>query len=135
MVFMLQIPIIQADGSWRFVVSDSVTPAELCGMVAKNASRSSGGNASENSVASEGAVLEARLAMSPVAVPFAEWPLTARIVRSLRSADDQGVGDTIHRQLGAPGRWFETAANSLGINCGCADRRDWLNQRYPYSPQ
>lgn len=61
-----------------------------------------------------------------------EWPLTARIIRRLRSRDDIGIGDTIHRQLGAPGRWFESVAESLGINCGCADRRDWLNRRFPY---
>ena len=63
----------------------------------------------------------------------AEWPLTARIIRRLRSADDIGIGDTIHRQLGFPGRWFESAAESLGIHCGCTDRRAWLNRRYPYS--
>lgn len=67
-------------------------------------------------------------------VPADEWPLTARVIRRLRAPEDRGVGDTIHRHLGAPGRWFESAMTTLGVQCGCADRRDWLNRRFPYTP-
>ena len=66
------------------------------------------------------------------AVLLVDWPLQARIMRRMRVAADVGVGDTIHRHLGSPGRWFESAADSLGLNCRCAERREWLNQRYPY---
>ncbi len=66
--------------------------------------------------------------------PAAEWPMSARIIKRLRSPEDTGVGDTIQRQLGAPGRWFKQAAESLGANCGCANRQAWLNRRYPYLP-
>ena len=69
----------------------------------------------------------------PVSIALAEWPLAARVCRRLRSAEDIGVGDTIHRQLGTPGRWFESVMAALAINCGCTDRRLLLNSRFPYS--
>lgn len=77
------------------------------------------------------APLEVRV--EPAVTPAAEWPLTARLIRRMRDSQDIGIGDTIQRNLGAPGRWFESAMETLGIHCGCADRREWLNRRFPYS--
>ncbi len=83
--------------------------------------------------------LKSRTAMRPLdeviaesVVPADHWPRAARIIRSLRSEEDAGLGDTIERELGRVGSAIKWAMSALTINCGCADRRDWLNARYPY---
>lgn len=50
----------------------------------------------------------------------------------------KGLGDTIEKILDYTGvaDVVEKTANALGIeDCGCAGRRDKLNELFPYSPQ
>lgn len=70
--------------------------------------------------------------LTPHAVPLADWPHAARVMRCLRRAGDTGVGDTIERELGRVGGLFKWAMDCLAIECGCARRRDHLNGIYPY---
>jgi len=63
--------------------------------------------------------------------PSACWPVWAEGVALLRSAEDVGVGDTIHRyakKIGAP-----ALISILGIRCKCVPRRERCNRLYPYS--
>lgn len=76
--------------------------------------------------------LTSQVGSARVAPSHHDWPLPARKLWRLRIDTDVGIGDTIHRLLGRPGSWFELAIKSLGIQCGCQDRRAWLNQRFPY---
>ena len=64
----------------------------------------------------------------------AGWPFPARIMARFREPDDRGVGDTAARVFARFGA--DRAAHLLqrltGVDCKCADRRAWLNCRYPY---
>lgn len=61
------------------------------------------------------------------------WPLLIRGIARQRSEADVGVGDTVHRILSKMGgSQFEWVMKRLGIDCGCGDRRDWLNAVYKY---
>lgn len=71
-------------------------------------------------------------AAHPAPLPRSDWPLLARVIARLAGPNDKGIGDTITRNLGAPGKWYEAAMKSLAGGCGCAQRRAWLNARYPY---
>lgn len=67
-------------------------------------------------------------------LPRDQWPLTARIVAKLATAEDQGVGDTIARVIDPLGgeiykRWHRRIT---GRDCGCNDARARLNALYPY---
>jgi len=46
---------------------------------------------------------------------------------------DIGVGSTIERELGRAGVAFKAVLATLGVPCGCADRRDEWNALYPYT--
>ncbi len=69
----------------------------------------------------------------PTAVPEPEWPAHIRAVALLRGPEDRGVGDTVANTLGLSGRMIKALVKATGLNCGCADRQMWLNQKYPYS--
>lgn len=67
------------------------------------------------------------------------WPsnvfgLVARTIKLMRALDDNGVGDTIARVVGPIGgeaykAWF---LQTFGKACGCTERQDQLNERFPY---
>ena len=58
-----------------------------------------------------------------------KWPLLARSAAKLAKPDEIGVGDTVQRLAAfVGGEQFK----ALVPNCGCSDRRQWLNQRFPY---
>lgn len=64
----------------------------------------------------------------------AKWPAYARILARIRNSDDAGIGDTIARVIGPVGgeaykTWFKRL---FGKPCGCQERQDELNRRYPY---
>jgi len=66
-------------------------------------------------------------------IPRHQWPLWARGVELLRKPGDQGVGDTIHwyaTRVG--GEKFKVMMTALGVPCGCDERREHYNQRFPY---
>lgn len=64
-------------------------------------------------------------------LPEADWPLAAKIASKLRRPEDKGLGDTVARTLGKTGEAFKAFMKSIGIDCGCQQRQEWLNQRYP----
>ena len=68
-------------------------------------------------------------------VPRAEWPLLARIVAGLREESDIGIGSTLERMIASLGGEFYKAAfkTLTGKSCGCADRRKYLDERFPYT--
>jgi len=68
--------------------------------------------------------------------PIAEWPMTARIIAKLRSPEDGGIGDTIHRHLSRFGADAMTRLYTriVGTTCGCSDRQERLNQLFRYAP-
>ena len=49
---------------------------------------------------------------------------------------DRGLGDTVERLLDKAGgrslKRFKAMLESYSINCGCTNRRDWLNRQFPY---
>lgn len=66
--------------------------------------------------------------------PITEWPLSARIIATLRNETDKGLGDTIHRHLE---RFGADAMKRLyrrftGRDCGCGDRQKRLNREFRY---
>lgn len=60
----------------------------------------------------------------------------ARVVswlKFLRAPTDKGLGDTVERILAkAGGRKIKQLIASLGGSCGCTNRQQWLNRRFPY---
>lgn len=55
------------------------------------------------------------------------------LLRFLRQESDIGLGDTVERILArAGGRKIKSMIASLGGNCGCTERQQWLNRKYPY---
>lgn len=67
------------------------------------------------------------------AIPRFKWPLPARVVARFANDEDIGVGDTLHRMLGTAGDTFTALSEAIGVDCGCAARQAWMNQRYPYT--
>ena len=69
---------------------------------------------------------------SPVQpVPRDKWPIGVKLIAEARKPGDTGVGDTVHRLIPKADEliaWMKR----IGIDCGCADRRAALNQRFPY---
>ena len=60
-------------------------------------------------------------------------PLLIRGIERQRIPSDTGVGDTVERLLAKMGGdQFKWVMHKLGINCGCEDRKAWLNRVYPY---
>lgn len=74
--------------------------------------------------------------MPPEPVPRAEWPDWARFLSALRVPGEKGVGSTLERLLGSGGRAFKATWNAtfgkLGIDCGCAGRRERWDAMYLY---
>lgn len=75
---------------------------------------------------------------SPVTIPESDWPELVKLMALTRKAGDAGLGDTVTRFFGGKTismsfeRWFKRA---FGRDCGCSNRCNWLNQRYPYLSQ
>lgn len=60
-------------------------------------------------------------------------PRWVRIVRRLRIPSDIGIGDTLQRQFAKyGGERFKEWATKLGIDCGCTERQNHYNKKYPY---
>lgn len=69
---------------------------------------------------------------SPVQpVPRDKWPIGVKLIAEARKPGDTGVGDIVARKLGKTGEAFKAFMKSIGIDCGCQQRQEWLNQRYP----
>lgn len=66
-------------------------------------------------------------------IPFDQWPSWTKAVALLKSDEDKGIGDTIHRQSGLLGKGFKWAMVKLGVPCGCDARQDQWNIEYPYA--
>ena len=65
--------------------------------------------------------------------PKQSWPLWARSLATMKSETDKGVGDTAEWVFGRfGGSQFKKAVKKLGINCGCGERKEDWNGRYPY---
>jgi hypothetical protein len=68
-----------------------------------------------------------------------KWPrnpfgMFARGFKLLRTKEDTGIGDTIARLVGPVGgdaykQWFK---ETFGKSCGCTERQQDLNERFPY---
>jgi hypothetical protein len=66
---------------------------------------------------------------------LSEWPIWARVISKFRRQGNVGVGDTVVHLIGDERSkrfqtWFK---RKVGRTCGCAERQQWLNLRYPYS--
>jgi hypothetical protein len=67
-------------------------------------------------------------------IPHEEWPLAIRLfISASRKPSDTGLGDIVERIIGPIGgeefkRWYKTI---FGKDCGCGQRKQWLNGRYP----
>lgn len=59
------------------------------------------------------------------------WPAWAKALAKLRADGDVGVGDTVHRLV--MGDQVEAMLRTLGVKCGCTDRRKWMNERFEYA--
>ena len=64
-------------------------------------------------------------------VPRSEWPFAVAKMTVFAKPEDAGVGDIVARKLGKTGEAFKAFMKSIGIDCGCQQRQEWLNQRYP----
>jgi hypothetical protein len=70
----------------------------------------------------------------PEPLPREQWPRGVRVIAWFRSKEDEGLGDTIKRQLATLGaNWVAAVLKELKIKCGCDARRRWLNARFSYS--
>ena len=68
----------------------------------------------------------------PQPVPHADWPRWALWAEEFAGPGDNGVGDTIQRQLGIVGEAFKASLKMMGVECGCETRRESFNILYPY---
>lgn len=60
-------------------------------------------------------------------------PNWVRLIRIIRIPSDIGIGDTLQRQFAKfGGERFKRWAAKLGIPCGCAERQNHYNKKYPY---
>lgn len=60
-------------------------------------------------------------------------PKWVSLVRLLRIPSDTGIGDTLQRQFAKlGGEQFKEWAAKLGIDCGCTQKQDYYNKKYPY---
>jgi len=60
-------------------------------------------------------------------------PRIVRFVESKRIDSDRGIGDTLERLLASVGgRKYKRLLSWLGASCGCQNRQDWLNKKWPY---
>jgi hypothetical protein len=61
------------------------------------------------------------------------WPLLLRPMKLLAAPEDRGLGDIVERTVGPIGgdafkAWHQTL---FGRSCGCVERREAWNVRYP----
>lgn len=58
----------------------------------------------------------------------------ACLMRVIITKGDKGLGDTIERITTATGikSVVDTIAEKTGKDCGCAKRKELLNQKFPY---
>jgi hypothetical protein len=63
----------------------------------------------------------------------ARWPGWARGMARFAAPPDTGLGDTIARHFGVTGEAFKGWFKAMfGRSCGCAERQETLNFKYPY---
>ena len=65
-------------------------------------------------------------------IPYDDWGVFLRGLSRNRKPGESGLGDTIHRLIPKSDELI-AKLKSWGIDCGCANRRAWLNARYPYA--
>lgn len=54
-------------------------------------------------------------------------------ITALKKPNDSGLGDTVERIFAKfGGTQFKWVMDKLGVNCGCEDRKNYLNRVYPY---
>ena len=70
-------------------------------------------------------------------VAYEEWPAWAKAVAALKGEEDAGVGDTVHRTVGAArsARFEAWHLRTFGKPCGCTERRRRWNAKYPYNQE
>jgi len=63
-----------------------------------------------------------------------DWPIPAKLIATLATMEDVGVGDTIKRTFGKAGKLYQAAVKLLtGSSCkSCGFRQAKWNQLYPY---
>lgn len=71
-------------------------------------------------------------APSHIAPESSEWPWWAKALKKRAQAGEKGIGDTLARKFGSTGEAFKKVMECIGIQCGCQQRQEWLNARYPY---
>ena len=60
-------------------------------------------------------------------------PMWVELVRLLRHPQDKGVGDTVARIAARfGGERFKAWSKKIGIPCGCTERQEAWNERWPY---
>lgn len=63
-------------------------------------------------------------------------PRVIKLIKRFAIESDRGVGDTVERLIqqagGRPLIRLKATLESIGVDCGCTDRRDWLNETWPY---
>lgn len=62
-----------------------------------------------------------------------DWPLVLKPLKLLAKDGDRGMGDIVERMIGKDNskdfqEWFR---KHFGVACGCNERKEYLNQRYP----
>lgn len=77
-----------------------------------------------------GAVVE--VIPATYSAPLADWPWWAKAIKKRAQPREKGIGDTLARKFGGAGERFKRAMERIGIECGCQQRQEWLNARYPY---
>src|SRR5215469_4830092 len=67
-------------------------------------------------------------------LPVEQWPFWAKKIAGFRREGDAGLGDTVTHLIGdeRSARFKTWFAGTFGRSCGCTERREWLNARFPY---
>jgi hypothetical protein len=70
-------------------------------------------------------------------LPFSEWPEWAKNLAKARQPGEIGLGDTAARLIGdvRSARFVYWFTALVGANCGCTERKAWLNLRFPYTSE
>lgn len=71
---------------------------------------------------------------SIVPLPRDQWPLVVKAMAIFRKETDKGVGDTLQRWAAKLGGevFKEKYQEYMGEDCGCGNRQERMNLRYPY---